>query len=518
MTAPPRIDPAALDALLAPYDRSDAPGFAVGVALGGVPGYRRGVGMASIELPVVLSPGIRMRIGSTSKQFTALAVMLLAEEKRLSIDDSPRAVLPELPGWADAITLRQMMAHTSGMRDSLDLILHAAGPGVAAPPDIHLRTLAALDSVNFAPGTGWSYNNGAYALLSEIVTRVSGDPFADFLRERIFGPVGMTATMLRPLDTDLVPNSATLHVPSPAGGYMRGVFGVPIGGEGGIVSTVDDMLAWLRHMSNPVVGAPETWRIMRTPLISHGYGLGLIAGQHRGLATVHHAGAVVGGSCQMLKMVDHDLDIIVMSNGLGGLDLHNLVEAIIDSCISGLPLPENAPAEPITGIFYSAEAGRRLALEAIEGKQAIRIDGMTLPARRDSEGRLSVPLLPTDITVTPQSDTKAIKVDEFGKIDLLQRVEAPKNPNLDSLVGRYRNASAEIIATIAKQDDGKALLTLSNPLGTMNYALVAIGPALWEGRAASSLPMAMLLEVGDDGLLLTSGRTRRLWCERHSCR
>src|SRR3546814_17003056 len=109
--------------------------------------------------------------------------------------------------------------------------LHAAGPGVAAAPDIHLRTLAALDSVNFAPGADWSYNNGAYALLTEIVTRVSGRPFADFLRERLFEPVGMTDTMLRPIDTDLVPNSATLHVPSPAGGFVRGVFGVPLGGR-----------------------------------------------------------------------------------------------------------------------------------------------------------------------------------------------------------------------------------------------------------------------------------------------
>src|SRR3546814_1886478 len=91
----------------------------------------------------------------------------------------------------------------------------------SAAPDIQLRTLAALDSVNFAPGADWSYNNGAYALLTEIVTRVSGRPFADFLRERIFEPVGMTDTMLRPIDTDLVPNSATLHVPSPAGGYVR---------------------------------------------------------------------------------------------------------------------------------------------------------------------------------------------------------------------------------------------------------------------------------------------------------
>lgn len=510
MTARVRIDPAALNALLAPYDRSDAPGFAVGVALGGVPGYRRGVGMASVELPVVLSPTIRMRIGSTSKHFTALAIMLLAEERRLSIDDSPRKVLPELPDWADAITLRQMMAHTSGMRDSLDLILHAAGPGVAAAPDIHLRMLAALDSVNFAPGTSWSYNNGAYALLTEVVTRVSGQAFADFLRERIFEPIGMNDTRLRPLDTDLVPNSATLHVPSPAGGYTRGVFGVPIGGEGGIVSTVDDMLLWLKHMSDPFVGSRETWQTMRTPMTSHGYGLGLIAGRHRGLATLHHAGAVVGGSCQMLKLVDHQLDVIVMSNGIGGLDLHNLVDAIIETCIPGLPPPEDVPAEPITGIFHSAQTGRRLALEAIEGKQAIRIDGMTLPARRDSKGRLSVPLVPTDMAVMAQPGGMALAVEEYGRTDILWRVEAPKDAEIDSLVGQYENASAAISAAIAKQGDGSALLTLSNSLGALNYALTEIGPTLWEGRATGSLPLAVLIEARDDGLLLTSGRTQRL--------
>src|SRR3546814_19936436 len=129
--------------------------------------------------------------------------MLLAEEGRLSIDDSPRVVLPELPGWARGVTLRQMMAHTSGMRDSLDLLLHAAGPGVAAAPDIHLRTIAALDSVNFAPGADWSYHNGASALPTQIGTRGSGRPVADFPRQRIFAPVGLPDHHLPPHDTTL---------------------------------------------------------------------------------------------------------------------------------------------------------------------------------------------------------------------------------------------------------------------------------------------------------------------------
>src|SRR3546814_15870229 len=135
------------------------------------------------------------------------------------------------------------------------------------------------------------------------------------------------------------------------------------------------MLAWLKHMSDPVVGTPETWRTMRTPLTSHGYGLGLIAGRHRGLAAVHHAGAVVGGSCQMLKIVDHDLDIIVMSNGLGGLDLYTLVEAIIESCIPDLPQPEDVPAAPITGILHSPQTGRPPAPATVGGQHGTPRNG-----------------------------------------------------------------------------------------------------------------------------------------------
>jgi hypothetical protein len=327
----------------------------------------------------------------------------------------------------------------------------------------------------------------------------------------------MNDTLLRSLDTNLVPNSATLHVPSPAGGYVRGVFGVPIGGEGGIVSTVDDMLLWLKHMSDPVIGSRESWKTMRTPVASHGYGLGLTNDRHRGLTTVHHAGTVIGGSCQMLKVLDHELDIIVMSNGLGALDLHGLIDAIIDRCIPNLPPPpDNVPAAPVTGVFHSAETGRALALESIEGKQAVRIGGMTLPALRDIDGGLSVTMILTDLRVTPQLDGRALEIREFGKTDILRRVEASKNVELGPLVGRYENAAAGIAAAIERDDAGAALLTLSNSLGAMDYTLTAIGPALWEGRATSPLPLAVLLEVKDNGFLLTTGRTLRLSFERRS--
>ncbi len=513
-----KIDSSALDALFAPYDSSHSPGFAVGVALKGKPGYRRGFGMASVELPVTLSPTIRMRIGSTSKHFCVLSAMLLAEAGKLSIDDSPRRFLPELPQWADAITIRQLMAHISGMRDSLDLMLLAAGPGKSAEADDQFRLLASLDSVNFAPGASWNYNNGGYVLLSVIVERLSGMSLADFMRTRIFEPVGMCDTQLRLLDTELLPNSATLHVPNSAGGWTRGIFGPPVAGEGGIVSTVDDMLRWLAHMSNPVVGSAATWSEMRTPHATHGYGLGLTTNDHRGLATVHHAGGVIGGSSQMLKVIDHDLDLILITNGQSALDMYNLVDAIIDACIPGLPaVPTDATIPAFSGTFFSPTTGKVLTLVEHEGKQAMTVGGMTLPARRDADGVISVAILPTDLVVVPAragDDVVSLTSHEFGNVDLFDHVEPPLVPDVNLLPGRYESKAAGLSANVTISQDGALTVALSNKWGNTAYGLMPIGPALWQATAVSSYPMTFTIETDPDGFRLSNGRTERLRFER----
>jgi CubicO group peptidase (beta-lactamase class C family) len=507
------LDFAALDALFAPFDRTDAPGFAVGVALPGRPPYRRGFGMASVELPVALSPTIRMRIGSTSKHFCALAVMLLVEQGRLSLDDSPRRHLSELPEWAERITLRQLMAHTSGMRDSLDLLLVSAGPGAAAPADLQRRLLAGIDSVNFAPGDDWNYNNGGYVLLSEIVARTSGEPFPDFLRTRIFDPIGMHDTLVRPLDTDLLPNSATLHVPRPDGGWSRGIFGPPILGEGGIVSTADDMLKWLRHMGDPVVGSRASWAEMRTPLTTHGYGLGLRMDEHRGLATVHHAGGVIGGSSQMIKILEPELDIILMTNGRSAIDLYELVDRIIDACIPGLPpAPEDFGGAPIHGTFYSADSGRVLRLSAQGDQQLVELGGMALPVRRDTQGWLQVPILPSDLRIMPVGagdEVTAVETTEFGKRDRLTRIEPAAGAELADHLGTFEAPGAMLTARIEGSPE-QPIMTLAGPTGSTVYRLVPLGPSLWQAVSDSPMALGGSIELDRDGFRLTTGRTVRL--------
>ena len=506
------IDHAALDRLFAPFDRTDAPGYAVGVAVRGQPAYRRGFGMASIELPVALSPSIRMRIGSTTKHFTALAMLLLEEAGALSLDDSPRAHLPELPSWANAMTLRQLLAHTSGMRDSLDILLHAAGPGTALPADYQVRALGRIDDVNFAPGSSWSYNNGGYVLAAEIISRVSGMSFPAFMRENIFLPIGMRDSLVRPLDTDLVPNSATLHVPRPEGGYDRGVFGAPIGGEGGIASTVDDMLLWLRHMDDPVIGSDQSWTALRTPITSHGYGLGLFVDAHRGLERWHHAGAVMGGSSQMVKIPAAGLDIVILSNGRSSLEGYGLADSIIDLCIADLPpIPEGRTSPTATGIYYSRATGRVMRLADKDGAQMIAIGAITLPARTGQDGSLSLPILPTDMRITLGAEGDLLTVCEFGKVDQLERLALSTGADVRSIIGDYENEAASLTASILIETGaGSAQLVLGSPMGSTTYKLVPLADGLWEATGGTGLPLVVTLEFGESGFKLTTGRTTRL--------
>ncbi|MBW4330767.1 beta-lactamase family protein [Stakelama sp. CBK3Z-3] len=519
MNSDTRFDRDAIDSLLAPYDSGKAPGFAVGVAMGGVPVYRRAVGMASAELPVTLSPSMRMRIGSTTKQFCALAVLLLQEDGLLSIDEPLRRYLPELPNWADAVSLRHLLAHSGGLRDTMDLLTLTGALGKPLNPGAQLDTYMRIDSVNFAPGESWNYCNGGYALLSEVASRVSGLAFGDLLHSRIFVPIGMYDTLLRPLDRAMVPNSASLHVPDGRGGWKRGDMGIPIKGEGGVISTVDDMLRWMRHMAAPTVGSAETWAELTRPHAGHGYGLGLIANRHRGRTAIHHAGGVIGGGCQMIRLPDERLDVIVIANSSNALALYGLADAIIDACVPDLE-PDSAqpPQWSPRGTFYSRDTGRVIVLDFHEGQVLMTLDGMTLPTRWNPDGSLSPRIAPTDLAIRPldgEADPAGLAAIEFGRTDHLAPVASKAHPNVHALAGRYADSAKLLEARIAVEQDGVAM-ALSGFGSTLEYALRPLATSLWKCDADGAIPASITLEHLGDGILLTSGRTTRLRLDRRS--
>lgn len=492
------LDEKKIDEIFAAIDSSNLPGAAVGIAIDGVPVYRKGFGLANMELPVALTPSMRMRIGSTTKHFTSLAYLLLCEEGLASIDDEIGKHIPELNETNRHATMRQLMGHTSGLRDvySITMLFHGTGRRVT-DKDL-LAYYSTIEDVDFEPETRWSYNNGAYMLLGIAVERIAGAPLAEVLRERIFKPAGMYDTLLRPWDSDFVPNSATLHMIDPAGCYSRDYMGMEISGAGGIASSMDDMLRWLKHMDAPVVGSAETWRLLKQPHIlkngtSTGYGLGLITCDYRGVETLSHSGGVMGGNSQMIKVPAAKLDITVAVNR-ADLNSADLACLIIDACVDGLePQPEaseESKAKARDGLYISQRDGRVIEFTAKDGMQLVGVDGMPgVPMSFDADGVLQLPptqafmmrhIVPTD---------KAIRVVDFGNEEVIPEVAGNPDAKLGSLVGTYANEALDVRLSISESAEG-ARLVATGRHGTEVYALEPITDLVW--RAVTLGPVAML--------------------------
>jgi CubicO group peptidase (beta-lactamase class C family) len=487
-----KCDAAAIDAIFASLDQGHLPGAAVAIAIDGTPVYRKGFGLASIELPVTLSPSMRLRIGSTTKHFVSFAYLLLCEEGRAGIDDELGKYLPDLHEASRRVTMRQLMGHTSGIRDIAAITMFMHGTGIPVTEQEMLAYYKTIGDVDFAPDTGWSYNNGGYMLLSAVIEKITGDSLDSFLRERVFEPVGMNDTLLRRWDSDFVPNSATLHMLDPGGKYVKQYMGMEISGMGGIASTMDDMLRWLRHMDRPIVGSDETWKLMTTPRVlangqSTGYGMGLILQTYRGVETISHSGGVMGGNSQMIKVPSAKLDISVAANRA---DVNSMLLAnqIIDACIEGLePLPE-VEFEKRSGYFLSARTGRAIELVAQDDQQFMSVDGSpAFPLRPDGKGGLELPS-PFDfmrLGVTPTGT--GLRYSDFGNEDELDAVEKNADISIGTLPGVFRSEAISTTAEIFEDTDGPRV-RFSGKYGTHLFKLEPVTSRVWKFGSLGIFP------------------------------
>ena len=484
-TPPAKTGVAALDDLFASVNRSDAPGLAVGVALQGKTVYRRGFGLASIEHAVANTPATRMRIGSVTKHFTCLAILLLAEDGKLDADAPVNRYLPELPELQGYPTLRQLMNHTSGYRCYVDI--ETTGGGMATQPKGKAFAAQVQQTgANFAPGQAQLYCNGSFHLLSIIVDRVSGMPFEQFVQERILTPLGMKDTACVPSDLEILPGMATLHVARPGPGgtiaWRRGIFMTEeMRGEGSIVSTVDDMLLWLAHLRAPnkVVGNADTWRQMTTTAtLNDGqktvYALGLFCHPYRGVETVYHHGSVYGGFCQMLTVPEHGLDVVIITNG--GMINHieagkRIVDAMLTDHLKGDTAPKmasSAPFKHLVGTRYVNDAGLVLGFDEVGGLLAgSMLFSQPAPIFRDEGHQLRVAfedvamgpfIYPVaELAAGPDGQAPAsFTFTESGMVTRFKRLpaKAPATAKVGkALLGRYRSQDLDATATIAFEGD-----------------------------------------------------------------
>ena len=306
----------AVDGLLADY-RGRVPGASVLVLRDGRPLLRRGYGLAVLEDGIKATPQTNYRLASVSKQFTAAAVLLLAQDGKLGLDDPIRRWLPSLPKACDAITLRQILSHQSGLIDYEDVMPASFDADAHQMHDSDvLAVLEGQDRTYFAPGSGYRYSNSGYSLLALVVAKASGRGFAEFLRERIFLPLGMRDTVAyergvsnvahraygysyengRWQRTDQSPTSATL-------------------GDGGIYSSIDDLAKWdaalydqrlLSDASRALAFAAPT--PTDAPDVGYGYGW-RITGE-----TLWHSGESMGFRNVIVRWPQRRLTVVVLSN------------------------------------------------------------------------------------------------------------------------------------------------------------------------------------------------------------
>jgi D-aminopeptidase len=497
------------------------PGAAVGIAVDGRTLYRKGFGLANAELPLALSPTLRMRLYSVTKHFTCLALLLLCEEGAASVEDPIGKYLPDLHPTAQGVTALQLMNNTSGLRDANDIAWIFSGLGESLTSEDLYSLYRTMGDVNRLPDTLWNYNNGGFVLLSYLIERVSGRPLKEVLEQRIFGPVGMNDTVLRRTSRDFLPNSASTHMPNPTGFDKREYSGERAG-ENGVVSTVDDMLRWLAHMDAPVVGSFTTWEAMKKTRIlmngsSTGYGAGLFVGKYRGADVIFHGGGGVNGNSFMLKMPAARLDIVVLANR-GDVDSTVLATQAIDAIVPDLEPVEPRPKRaPLTGTFAAPASGRLVQLFAENGEQRASIDNYNFPMDCAEDGRMQAlqPFpLKQSIAVPVGETVDQVVLNDYGNEEVLRRIQDMMPPPIGSMSGRYAADCGGIEATLYQTDRGLEMKTVS-PLGSARFELEFLGEGFWRAKTAISFFGGIVsFPPSRDGFRFTTARSGALHFQR----
>ena len=313
--ADPRSE--AVDRLLAPLHAANTPGCAVGVIQNGQFLYKTAFGLADLELGTPITAATAFNVASMSKQFTAAALYFLLESGQVRLADPVRRFIPELPAYADAMTIGDLLHHTSGLRDITPLLEISGRLGELLDVPGNLKLLASQSALNFPPGTDYEYTNSDYLLLGLIVERVSGMPLASFAEEHIFRPLEMMNSQFRG-KIEMLKDRAEGY--GERGGQFRRIGSILLGaGDGGVYTSLDDLLEWDRNFysaklgGKPLVDFMETRGRLRSGEPIH-YASGLLLGHYRGLPTVSHDGWLPGYRSEMIRFPSQHLSVACLCN------------------------------------------------------------------------------------------------------------------------------------------------------------------------------------------------------------
>ncbi len=363
-----------VDSYFAQWNKPDSPGCVVGAMKDGKVVHEKGYGMANLEHGIAITSQTAFYLGSTSKEFTAMAVLMLVAQGRMKLEDPIRKLMPDLPAYMQPVTVRHLLEHTSGIRDYHGLWT-LSGPADDAPlrQEQVFEMLRRQKGLQFAPGDEFLYSNSNYFLLASILRPVAFRTLPELAKETIFQPLGLTHTLYYSDRFWILPKRATGYSQgesagegAPAGSYRINTATIDIVGDGGVFTTLEDVFKWFQVMENPKGLHAQALELMRTPArLNSGdlaeYGRGLMLKSHRGMEAYSHAGGLRGYRSEILWIPSKKLGVACLCN-TSGITPAIFARLVADIFLGEIPAPERPAltAQQIVrkvGSFYDPVTG-----------------------------------------------------------------------------------------------------------------------------------------------------------------
>lgn len=309
-----------VDKLFFQWSKPDSPGCSLAVIKEGHIIYKRGYGMANLDYGIPISSVSVFNIASVSKQFTAMSIALLAKQGKISLDDDIRKYLPEMPIYPKPITIGNLIYHTSGIREYSHLMQLAGTKFETATDNEVFKILARQKKLNFPTGNEYLYSNSNYFLLAQIIKRASGESLREYAGENIFRPLGMSSTNFLEDSTAVIKNRAAGYSARPNGGFAVETANSDRVGDGGLLTTIEDLALWDRNFyENRLGGGPALIKQFLSPgSLNNGeridYAFGLELERYMGLDTFTHGGAFDGFNADMIRFPDQHFSVICLCN------------------------------------------------------------------------------------------------------------------------------------------------------------------------------------------------------------
>lgn len=482
LLAQPPKSASKVDSIFAAWNKPGRPGAAVGVVYQGKLIYAKGFGEADVETGAPITPKTVFHVASVSKQFTAYAITLLAQQGKLSLDDEVQKYLPELADFGKKITIRHLLHHTSGLRDQWNLLVMAGWQmeDVITKDNI-LNVVKRQRELNFAPGAEYTYSNTGYTLLGEIVARVTKQTFPDWMKANVFDPLGMKSTLFYDDHQRIVKGRAYSffkNEDSTAFPYKKNVLSYANAGATSLFTTVEDLARWIGNCRQPTVGDQATMkqmlergRLNKGDTIS--YAFALDHGKYKGLSYYGHSGGDAGFRSYLCYFPKEDYGFIVLSNA-AEFNSPEKAFQVAEVYLKG-QLKENQPAKAptATGRFKEHPIDPAL-LDAYTGDFEL-VPGFVLSFKREgnrfftqatgqgqvevfpySDSTFFLKVVDAQVTFHRAKDGKADKITLHQNGDKPARRVAPYSVDAEGLkeyVGKYYSPELETFYTIKLEKD-----------------------------------------------------------------